>query len=49
MMLEENPHDQQFLLRWPKGIGRQIIQTDAGLLDSLVAEFNWNKDEFYFH
>jgi hypothetical protein len=46
MMLEENPHDEQISFALAKGIGKQIIQTDAGLLDSLVTEFNWNKDDF---
>lgn len=46
MMLEENPHDEQISFSLAKAIGKQIIQTDAGLFDSLMAEFNWNKDDF---
>src|SRR6267154_256192 len=46
MMLEENPHDELISFALAKGIGKQIIQTDANLLDSLVVEFNWNKDDF---
>lgn len=46
MMWEENPHDEQIAFALAKIIGRQIVQTDAGLLDTLAAEFHWNKDDF---
>jgi hypothetical protein len=46
MLLEENPHDEQISFALAINIGKQIMMTDVGLFDSLVIEFNWNKDDF---
>jgi hypothetical protein len=46
MLLEENPHDEIISFALAKAIGKQVIMTDAGLLDSLAVEFNWNRDDF---
>jgi len=46
MLLEENPHDEQISFALAKAIGKQMGIADTGLLDSLTAEFNWNKDDF---
>lgn len=46
MLLEENPHDEIISFALSKAIGKEVIMTDAGLLDSLTTEFNWNKDDF---
>ncbi len=46
MLLEENPHDELVSFALAKAIGKEVIMTDAGLLDSLATEFKWNKDDF---
>ena len=46
MLLEENPHDPLISFALAKAIGKQPGMTDAALLDSLVAEFNWKKEDF---
>src|SRR5579872_3297524 len=39
MLLEENPHDEIISFRLAKAIGKQVVMTDVGLLDSLATEF----------
>ncbi len=46
MLLEENPHDEIISFALAKAIGKQPMMPDAGLLDSLASEFNWNKNDF---
>jgi len=46
MLLEENPHDEIVSFALAKAIGKQVMMTDANLLDSLATEFKWNKDDF---
>ncbi len=46
MLLEENQHDEQISFALAKAIGQQTVMADANLLDSLVNEFNWKKEDF---
>jgi ABC-type branched-subunit amino acid transport system substrate-binding protein len=45
-LLYENPHDPLISFALAKAIGKQGDMTDAPLLDSLVIEFNWKKEDF---
>src|SRR6185369_7596448 len=46
MLLEENPHDEIISFALAKAIGKQVMMLDSNLLDSLVTEFHWNKNDF---
>jgi ABC-type branched-subunit amino acid transport system substrate-binding protein len=46
MLLEENQHDEIISFALAKAIGKQIVMNDEYLLDSLVTEFNWKKEDF---